>query len=420
MKEWQKKKEYETTVQWKERVTEETQNKHLKEVIEEVRKEYIAERAPKTIEGEIGMFDADYGVFPITVKRFSNTFYVKVPVSEAPAFKENWNQVIMNPVYGVVDDQLAILSCTFNLNGKTYQNTKTYSNDNTSDMAISLPPLEIDLGENREQTVKHEVVTVDNNLDVNIPIISTNNAKTFAVIIGNENYQRVTKVDFANNDAKIFAAYCHKTLGVPTQNIRSYNDATYASMMTALKDIAQIAEAYKGDINVIFYYAGHGMPNESTHEAFLLPVDVDGSQTDLCLSVGKLYKELNAMNANKVVVFMDACFSGSQRGDGMLASARGVALKVKNDSPLGNMVVLTAATGDQTAYPYKEKGHGMFTYFLLKKLQETKGEVNLGELADYITEQVSQHSVVINRKMQTPTTLASPDIVNDWKSLKLK
>lgn len=116
---------------------------------------------------------------------------------------------------------------------------------------------------------------------------------------------------------------------------------------------------------------------------------------------------------------MDACFSGSKRGNGMLASARGVALKVKDDSPMGNMVVLSAATEDQTAFPYNEKGHGMFTYFLLKKLQETKGETSLGELAEYVTEQVSQQSVVINRKMQTPTTLASPDIAKNWKSLKL-
>lgn len=281
---------------------------------------------------------------------------------------------------------------------------------------IMQPELKSDL---KPEIIQQQPVQQDNNIDINIPTVKSNNNKTFAVITDNENYQRVTKVDFANNDAKIFATYCQKTLGLPEYNIRSYYDATFASMMMALKDIAQIAKAYKGDINIIFFYAGHGVPNESTREAFLLPVDVDGSQTDLCFSVGKLYKELNAMNANKVVVLMDACFSGSKRGNGMLASARGVALKVKDDSPMGNMVVLSAATEDQTAFPYNEKGHGMFTYFLLKKLQETKGETSLGELAEYVTEQVSQQSVVINRKMQTPTTLASPDIAKNWKSLKL-
>lgn len=262
-------------------------------------------------------------------------------------------------------------------------------------------------------------MSTDRNVDINIPVSSLINKRTFAVIIGNENYQRVSKVDFAINDAKIFAAYCQKTLGMPFNNIRIYKDATYGSMMSALKDIKQIAEAYKGDINIIFYYAGHGVPNETNRNAFLLPVDVDGSQTDLCLSVSKLYQELNSLNALSVVVFMDACFSGAQRGDGMLASARGVALKVKNDIPQGNMVVFSAATGDQTAYPFQEKGHGMFTYFLLKKLQETKGGATLGVIGSYVSEQVAQQSVVVNGKSQTPTVVSSASMGEGWKTMKL-
>jgi hypothetical protein len=37
--------------------------------------------------------------------------------------------------------------------------------------------------------------------------------------------------------------------------------------------------------------------------------------------------------------------------------------------PQGNMVVFSAAQGDETAYPNNDEKHGMFTYFLLKKLQ---------------------------------------------------
>ena len=65
---------------------------------------------------------------------------------------------------------------------------------------------------------------------------------------------------------------------------------------------------------------------------------------------------------------MDACFSGAQRGEGMLISARGIALKTKQEIPQGNLIVFSAASDDQTAFPYKEKGHGLFTYYLLKKL----------------------------------------------------
>jgi hypothetical protein len=143
-------------------------------------------------------------------------------------------------------------------------------------------------------------------------------------------------------------------------------------------------------------------------------------QTEVCYPVSRLYKELGDMGARSVVVFIDACFSGAQRGEGMLASARGVALKAKASAPQGNMVVFSAATGDETAFPFKEKGHGMFTYFLLKKLQESKGDCTLGELGDYIQTNVRQQSVVVNRKNQTPTVVPSGTMIEKWKNLKLR
>ncbi len=257
-------------------------------------------------------------------------------------------------------------------------------------------------------------------VDINIPTAATTSSKTFAVIIGNEDYQRVSKVDHALNDAKVFAEYCQKALGLPASNVRTYQNATFGGMMTALEDIKAIAEAYEGDLNVIFYYAGHGIPDESSRSAFLLPVDIDGSQTRLCLSVDKLYGELASLNAHRVMVIMDACFSGSQRGEGMLAAARGVAIKAKTGAPQGNMIVLTAATGDQTAYPYKEKGHGLFTYYLLKKLQDSKGTATLGELCDFVSTQVKRQSVVINRNTQTPTFTAAPALGETWRTWQLK
>ena len=84
------------------------------------------------------------------------------------------------------------------------------------------------------------------------------------------------------------------------------------------------------------------------------------------------------------------------------------------------MVVISAATGDETAWPYKEKGHGLFTYYLLKKLQSTKGNVSLGQLSDYIKTEVGKQSVVTNAKKQTPTVNVSQNMSDSWYQLKLK
>lgn len=280
-------------------------------------------------------------------------------------------------------------------------------NLSASDLA-SAPKKEVEVAKNLDP------------IDTNIPSSASVADDVYAVIIGNEAYKYVAEVPFAVNDAEVFAKYCHKTLGLPEDNIRVYKNATYGDMLDAIDDIKAISEVYNGDIKVVFYYAGHGVPDESTKNAYLLPVDARSQQMKTCYAVEKLYSELGALGVNSVTVFLDACFSGSLRGDGMIASARGIALKPKADEPKGNMVVFTAASGDETAYPYTDKGHGMFTYFLLLKLQETAGNVTLGELSDYITEKVRQNAQKVNRKSQTPTTAVSMDINASWRNLTVK
>ena len=103
----------------------------------------------------------------------------------------------------------------------------------------------------------------------------------------------------------------------------------------------------------------------------------------------------------------------------MMASARGIRIKVADTSLTGNMVVFSAAQGDETAYPFKEQQHGLFTYYLLKTLKETKGNVTLGELSNSVIQYVKRQSIVVNGKMQTPTVIVSDTLKEEWKSLKL-
>ena len=347
------------------------------------------------------------------------------------------------------------LDCN-NLNEKSYISSKAKSDVNRFGNSFNTTPARNDLGSlavlgndktegnNPKQTISHAPVTTTpaptsmtqatprsivssttptapiSDVDQNLPLTNTKQERTFAMIIANEHYEMTEPVEYALNDGKIFADYCEKTLGLPKQNIRYYEDATFGKMYAAIRDIKQIAEAFKGDIQLIVYYAGHGIPNEQSKEAYLLPVDADGRETTICYPLSKLYQELSSLKLKNVTVFLDACFSGSQRGEGMLASARGVAIKPKASAPQGSMVVFSAATDDETAYPYKEKGHGLFTYFLLKKLRDTKGDCTLGELSEYVQTNVRQQSVVFNRKSQTPTVVPSQTLTNSWQTLKLK
>lgn len=127
------------------------------------------------------------------------------------------------------------------------------------------------------------------------------------------------------------------------------------------------------------------------------------------------------MGAGSVSVFIDACFSGSSRNNTSVKKGeRGVVMKPKEVEPEGNMFILTAASGQQTALPYTQKHHGLFTYFLLKKLQESKGNATLRQISDYVKKEVESASNRINGKEQTPVVSVSGKLASTWESKKLK
>lgn len=256
-------------------------------------------------------------------------------------------------------------------------------------------------------------------VDVEIPVNDNENTNTFVVIIANENYDELEPVAFAHNDGGKFREYCIETLGIPEERISYYPDATSGRMKRALRDLRDNTAVFS-NANVIFYYAGHGMNDEKTLDSYLIPSDGSATESSLNYKTEDLYNQLSNMNCESIYVFMDACFSGSVRGDGMLISARGTARVSKNAKPAGsNMVIFSAAQGDETAHPYKEKKHGLFTYFLLKKLKETAGNVTLGELDEYITTNVRQISVSVNKKIQTPNVACSLSLTDNWKFLPM-
>ena len=263
------------------------------------------------------------------------------------------------------------------------------------------------------------IPSVVSDIDENIPQNAVVGNPVFAVIIANENYLEVDKVPYASHDGEAFKKYCEQTLGIPQSNVKLVTDATLNNIKRQLNWLGQVMDVYQGEASIVFYYAGHGIPDEKSGSAYILPVDGVGNDVSTGISLDKLYSDLSSKPAKSVVVLLDACFSGARRDGGMLASARGVAIKAKQNAPKGNMIVLSAAQGDETAYPYNEKGHGMFTYYLLKKLQETKGDVSFGELADYVTEEVKKQSVVTNGKMQTPLVTPSNNVTN-WRNWKLR
>ncbi len=263
-------------------------------------------------------------------------------------------------------------------------------------------------------------------VDTGIPLDTLKFNERYALIIGNEDYSKhqplltnESNVIYAKNDAVVFRKYAISVLGVPASNTFLLINATYAEMKQEIERVCKIIEKTGNNAELIFYYAGHGFPDENTKAPYLIPVDVSAANLHSAIKLSDVYKRLSETNAKMVTVFIDACFTGGGRESGLLA-ARAFIMEPKYDMLEGNLVVFNSSSGTQSSLPYHEKKHGIYTYFLLKKLKETNGYINYGELSEYLDKKVSIESLRINSKEQDPKVNISATIKDNWENQVFK
>ncbi|HAN78590.1 MAG TPA: hypothetical protein DCQ31_12920, partial [Bacteroidales bacterium] len=429
--EWQQRGKYEKTADYQARVNEQNRKKELDKLTQESINFFASQRMnPKSATNN---YDPDNETFKIIYPGFAPIF-MHVPINEAEAFEKNFNSLVYEKTNYTFsgNEQFAIL----HMEVSNPKNAKKYVFDSSNDVAFSstelklnFDPIEVNLSENKNvqknQETKNVVSMGKSDVDTNIPVTKTVKTNTYAVIIGNEDYSSFqtglgseVNVDFAANDAKVFKDYVVKTMGVPEKNVNLVINGTFGQMRQAIAKLQTVVELSKGNAEIIFYYSGHGLPDEVTKDGYLIPVDISGTNVTSGINVNKLYQDLTLHPAIKVTVFLDACFSGGARNQSLVA-LKGVKVKPSENTLRGNLVVFSSSTGDESSTVYREKQHGIFTYFLLKKLQETGGAVTYQQLSDFISEKVQLESVLINNKRQTPTTFGSAEVREVWKNWKL-
>ena len=269
-----------------------------------------------------------------------------------------------------------------------------------------------------------EIITAQltSHVDKNIPLNRKVNNR-FALVIGNEDYvssqsglQNEQNVDYAVNDAMVFKQYCLNAFGVKSENMFLITNATSGVMSQEIKKVIKLTELEGKDSELIIYYAGHGFPNDQK-VPHLIPVDVSGGDLSRAINLQELYKDLGNLKAKKVTVFLDACFTGGGRESGLMAS-RGVKVKPKEGSLGGSLVVFSASSGDQRSLPFNKEKHGVFTYHLLKALQDAEGDISYGNLYDAINIEVNKTTLRNQGMEQTPKVNTSEKVIHDWRNWK--
>ncbi len=430
--EWQVKGEFEKIADWQKRVNEVTRNTKIRELTKQCETNYL-HKYSNSLKLNVslgGQYDAENEVFLLSESQFGNIL-VAVPIDEARAFKENWSSAKFAPKYFIENDQLALASLDIffpSLNKHyTYSNLSSLTYE-LAQVNYNFDPIEIDIagGSNYkgQQTIqKREINIGKSEVDLNIPTSNIKNNNTIVLIIANENYHSMPQVPYAINDGNIFKEYCLKTLGIPEENILYQSNATLNGIrqkIDLLQKKAQARANARKETHIIVYYTGHGVPDMNTRGAYLMPTDGYEENISTGYKLDDLYQQLGKLPAKSITVFLDACFSGVNRNDEALAQNKGARLVAKSGMPVGNMVVFAASQGNQTAFVNDKEQHGLFTYYLLKKLQESKGDVTLDDLANYLTSEVNLKSLDLHEKEQIPSIIASPQVQNQWQNWKLK
>lgn len=126
-----------------------------------------------------------------------------------------------------------------------------------------------------------------------------------ALVIGNNNYPKLTSLNTAENDARVVAGILENKYGFNTTLLLN---ADRYSMLSALN---KLREQLTDDDNLLIYYAGHGELDKVNLRGYWLPVDSEADSSANWISNVAITDILNVMAAKHILIVADSCYSGS-------------------------------------------------------------------------------------------------------------
>lgn len=248
----------------------------------------------------------------------------------------------------------------------------------------------------------------------------------FAVVVGVEKYRQagIPAVDFAERDARAMHTYLTQAMGYDPKNVVMLigGDATKTDFeKTFGKWLMNRVDAKS---RVFVYYAGHGAPNPTTGEGFLMPYEADPSYVDeTAYPVARLYAELAKLPAKSVTVVLDACFSGQGQRSLVAQGTRPLVMVKQAKAPEG-LLVIAAASGTQISASDHAAKHGLLTYHLLAGLKgpadaDKDGRITAAEAFGYARPAVERAARLQNVE-QTPTMAGGASGESTWITLDPK
>ena len=234
-------------------------------------------------------------------------------------------------------------------------------------------------------------------------------SELWIISIGISNYQHVTKLRYADEDAQAIADY-FRSIGVPSDHIRILldEDATVGAIRQAFGELMGKA---KEEASVVIYFSGHGAPasNPTTPDGdgidkYLLTFEADPDNLyGTALPMDDIAGIFKRLASDRVVFIADTCYSGAAGGKTILAkNMTGSRATPDYERFLSRLavgkgrVILTASRGNELSHESPKLKHGIFTYVLLKALHGSAdrngdGFITFNEVCDYVAREVPNY-----------------------------
>ena len=244
----------------------------------------------------------------------------------------------------------------------------------------------------------------------------------FAVIVGIDTYNdpQIPNLRFARKDAEaIYQVLTDPAVGRFNPDnviILLDGDATERKIRSALG--TKLPRRTSKRSTVCIYYAGHGAPvidvdarrnSADNIEKYLVPHDAEADDLrSTAISMDSIQQYFSWLDAKQVICFFDTCYSGAAGGRSFerdLFRTRAIFSDEHLDRLAGEgRVVITACATNEISLESSEKGHGLFTYHLIRGLQgeadtDEDGRVTVDELYDYVYDHVERDARLMDGRM---------------------
>lgn len=213
-----------------------------------------------------------------------------------------------------------------------------------------------------------------------------------ALVIGNEDYRYVTGLNTAIDDAEAVARLLEDRYGFQVTLLR---DATRDDILEALNRLRR--DLTERD-NLLIYYAGHGVLDETTNTGYWQPVDARPGSDTRWIPTTDISRQLTRMNAKHVMVIADSCYAGAlltRDGGEQLRSGEELGTWIRRMAEKGARTALTSG-GLEPVLDSGGGNHWVFAGVLLEVLRDNDEILDGDGLFDRIK------LPVVRKARQTP------------------